>query len=235
MAETPPNDTRASHDELAALFPGAARLVIADDTMWSGFERLFAEEQALGVRAVQKRKRELAAGRHAARAALAQLGYDAAPIERGAAGAPRWPAGACGSITHCKGFAAAVVAHTNEVLSVGFDAEGADALKANLVDMICAADERAQIDALPAAPVGTDWPKLAFSCKEAFYKAYYPLGGVVLDFRQVRITFDAARAAFRVALIDAATPSAAGWRVFDGRFSCDGERIYSGVAIITPR
>ena len=49
-------------------------------------------------------------GRACARAALANLGQGEAVIGIDEAGAPLWPAGVVGSITHTKGYAAALVA-----------------------------------------------------------------------------------------------------------------------------
>ncbi|MCA9665038.1 MAG: 4'-phosphopantetheinyl transferase superfamily protein [Myxococcales bacterium] len=221
----------ADRAQLEALFPAAAVLVVADAWMWEGFDQLFDEERALGERAVQKRRRELAAGRHAARAALEQLGYAPAPIARGTHGMPQWPAGACGSITHCKGFAGAVVAHAREVRSLGFDAEQAEPLKPQLIDLILSASERA---ALGPQPRRTDWGKVAFSCKEAFYKAYYPHARQVIDFLQVHIelTSGADAGEFRIELVDDAVPSAAGLRRFEGRWLCDGDRVYSACAVL---
>ncbi len=46
-----------------------------------------------------------------------------APILPGQRGAPRWPAGVVGSMTHCAGYRAAVVARADEVTSLGVDAE----------------------------------------------------------------------------------------------------------------
>jgi 4'-phosphopantetheinyl transferase EntD len=64
---------------------------------------LFPEEITLVARATEKRRREFTAGRECARAALAGLGLAAVPILRGYRGAPQWPDGVVGSITHCPG------------------------------------------------------------------------------------------------------------------------------------
>jgi 4'-phosphopantetheinyl transferase EntD len=41
----------------------------------------------------------------------------------GRSGAPRWPDGVVGSMTHCNGYRATVVAHSGRVRSLGIDAE----------------------------------------------------------------------------------------------------------------
>ena len=73
--------------------------------------------------AAQKRRRDFALGRACARAALSALGRGDAVIGRDDNGAPQWPAGVLGSITHTKGYAAALVAETHDAGGVGVDAE----------------------------------------------------------------------------------------------------------------
>jgi hypothetical protein len=65
---------------------------------------LFPEEEAVVRNAVDKRRREFTTARVCARAALAKIGYPAAPILPGLRGSPGWPAGVVGSMTHCAGY-----------------------------------------------------------------------------------------------------------------------------------
>src|SRR5688500_16527321 len=67
------------------------------------------EERNLVARAVEPRRREFGTTRACARTALGRLGVDPVPIPRGPGGAPRWPAGIVGSLTHCAGYRAAAV------------------------------------------------------------------------------------------------------------------------------
>jgi len=67
---------------------------------------LFPEEEAVIANAVDKRRREFATARACARAALAKLGLPPVPIVPGFRGAPQWPSGVVGSITHCAGYCA---------------------------------------------------------------------------------------------------------------------------------
>src|SRR5688500_8001294 len=115
----------------AVLPPGmAGAAVVGDwaDARYGGDLVLFPEEEAALGRVGPARRWSFTAGRTAARHALAQLGVRAAPILPGARGEPRWPAGVIGSITHCRGYAAAVAAPAGRVPSVGIDAEPNDAL-----------------------------------------------------------------------------------------------------------
>ena len=71
---------------------------------------LFPEEQAVIANAVDKRRLEFTTARACARVALGKLGLPPVPIVPGPRGAPRWPAGVVGSITHCAGYRACAVA-----------------------------------------------------------------------------------------------------------------------------
>ncbi|HEY6480768.1 MAG TPA: 4'-phosphopantetheinyl transferase, partial [Streptosporangiaceae bacterium] len=84
---------------------------------------LFPEEEAVIGRAIEKRRREFTTARACARAALARLGQPPVAILPGERGAPGWPPGIVGSITHCAGYRAAAVARVSQVLAIGLDAE----------------------------------------------------------------------------------------------------------------
>jgi 4'-phosphopantetheinyl transferase EntD len=73
---------------------------------------LFPEEKTFIAKAVDKRRREFTTARGCARAALAALGLPPAPIVPGPRGAPQWPTGVVGSITHCAGYCAWALART---------------------------------------------------------------------------------------------------------------------------
>ncbi|GLW99279.1 4'-phosphopantetheinyl transferase superfamily protein [Microtetraspora sp. NBRC 16547] len=146
---------------------------------------LFAEETALVTHAVDKRRREFTTGRHCARAALALLGFPPAPILKGERGAPVWPPGVVGSITHCAGYRAAAV--SVDVLSIGIDAEPALPLPDGILETISLPGER---DMLTRLGGGQPWDRLLFSAKESVYKAWFPLARRRLDFADARIGID---------------------------------------------
>ena len=146
------------------------------------------EEEILLLHAVPKRRREFALGRAAARAALAKLDAPAASILANADRTPVWPAGFTGSITHCEGFCGAVVARSRDIEGIGFDAETAGPLPEEARRIIYGPQEEAHFSALPTI-AGPDWPKLAFSAKEAFYKCFYPVTHASLNFRDVLLRF----------------------------------------------
>ena len=151
---------------------------------------LFPEEQALLVHAVQKRRLEFTTVRHCARVALARLGVPAAPILPGDRGAPQWPEGIVGSMTHCAGYRAAVVARSADLVTVGVDAEPHDRLPPDVLGAVTLQQERDQLAQLAAARPAVHWDRLLFSAKEAVYKSWYPLTRRWLDFDEAEITFD---------------------------------------------
>jgi 4'-phosphopantetheinyl transferase EntD len=153
---------------------------------------LFPEETALLVRAVKKRRREFATGRHCARSALGALGMPPAPILPGEAGAPLWPPGIVGSITHCAGYRAAAVARAHEVLTIGIDAEPDQLLTEEVLKLISLPAERARLRDLATAAPGICWDRLLFSAKESVYKAWFPLARRWLGFADADITINAA-------------------------------------------
>jgi 4'-phosphopantetheinyl transferase EntD len=211
--------------EIAALFTAPVCAVVATPAMYGA--ALPPCEQALISRAVDKRRREFTAGRSAAHEALTRLGTPTPVILHAHDRAPAWPDGVVGSITHCDGFCCAVAARCGEVEALGVDVESATPLERDLAMRICSPAELDHFSALE--PNGVDWPKLAFSAKEAFYKCYSPLARTFLEFHDVAIAFwpdgGGSNGAFRVRLVrpgrprgDIAVRCEGLWRLAAGRF-----------------
>ncbi|WP_343041369.1 4'-phosphopantetheinyl transferase family protein [Streptomyces typhae] len=185
---------------------------------------LFPEEAAYVAKAVPKRKNEFATARHCARTALGRIGLPPAPILRGDNGEPVWPAGVVGSMTHCLGYRAAVVARSGEVLSLGVDAEPAEVLKdAGVLELVSDEVERAMLSRLAAADTSVPWDRLLFSAKETVYKTWFPLTKRWLGFEEARLDIRADGTFSAEVLVDA--PVVAGvalsrfsgtWLVRDG-------------------
>ncbi|MER5625854.1 4'-phosphopantetheinyl transferase superfamily protein [Streptosporangium sp. NPDC002544] len=146
---------------------------------------LFPEEEAVIARAVDKRRREFTTARHCARQALARIGLPPAPILPGERGAPGWPGGVVGAITHCAGYRAAAV--SRDALTVGIDAEPHEPLPDGVLDAVSLEAERAAIARLDG---GVHWDRLLFSAKESVYKAWFPLARRWLGFEEAHLTFD---------------------------------------------
>jgi len=185
----------------------------------AGPRALFPAEEAAVARAVPKRRSEFATGRACARAALAKLGLPPVPIVPGPHGAPQWPPGVTGSITHCAGYRASAVAHLSDVASLGLDAEPNGALPDGVLDRIAVARERAWLPELAAAVPGVSWDRLLFCAKESVYKAWFPLTRRWLGFEQAAITVDPQAGTFTAELL-APGEALDGRRLagFDGRW-----------------
>ena len=152
---------------------------------------LFPQECAFIARATESRRREFATGRSCARAALARLGRPPDPVLPGPGGAPQWPEGVTGSITHCAGYRAAVVGLTTDVASLGVDAEPNEALPDHgMLELIALGEERVRLDELGASVPGICWDRLLFCAKESVYKAWFPLARCWLGFESADIVID---------------------------------------------
>jgi len=193
---------------------------------------LFPEEETAMARAVPRRRGEFAAGRACARAALAQLGLPAAPILPGPRGAPQWPPGVVGTITHCDGYRASAVAHARDVLTLGLDAEPAGPLPGGVLDAVSLAEERDRLPGLAAAAPHVPWDRLLFCAKEAVYKAWFPLAGRWLGFEEAAITFAPDAGTFTARLL--VPGPAVGGRALDGfsgRWLARGGLLLAAIAV----
>ncbi|MEV0027362.1 4'-phosphopantetheinyl transferase superfamily protein [Streptomyces atroolivaceus] len=149
---------------------------------------LYPEEARLVATSVDRRKHEFAAVRACARRAMADLGVPAAPVMRGHRGMPLWPDGTVGSMTHCDGYRAAVLARASQVRAVGIDAEPNEPLPPGVWEVISGPSERARTP-LGASGRTVHWDRLLFSAKESVFKTWFPLTRVELDFLEADITF----------------------------------------------
>lgn len=146
-----------------------------------------AERMAI-LKAVPARQREYAAGRHAARDAMRQIGCAPEGIPSAPDRSPVWPAGLTGSIAHGGRVCVAVVGLRNQVHAVGIDIEEDQPMEPALWPSICTAEETACVEQLPPHERGRRVTRL-FCAKEAFYKWQYPQTGRLLDFRDVQVVF----------------------------------------------
>lgn len=196
----------------------------------------FADEQRVVAGAVEKRRREFVTARRCAHEALQRMGIAPVPIRSGNDHAPIWPAGVVGSITHCDGYRAAAVAKGGQLASVGIDAEVNQPLPAGVADRVLRSAERAQLSALSRASHRLGWDRLFFSCKEAVYKAWYPLTGHWLDFSDVELVVDSAASQFRARVhVDVrrrdGRPAPA---YFYGRYAANAQLIVTAVTVAAP-
>ena len=194
---------------------------------------LFPEEAAVIARSVDKRRREFTTARACARRAMAGLGLPPTPIVPGQRGAPRWPPGVVGSITHCEGYRACVVARAADVATIGLDAEPNLPLPDGVLDAIAVDEERVALRRLgTAGPV--HWDRLLFSAKESIFKAWYPLAGRSLEFSEAAVRIDPDGGGFTARLL-VPGPLVAGAPVtcFEGRWLVGTEVLATAIVVST--
>jgi 4'-phosphopantetheinyl transferase EntD len=150
---------------------------------------LYPEEEAVVAKAVFKRRREFAVVRSCARSAMEKLGVPAQPILPGERGAPGWPAGLVGSMTHCDGYGAAALARTADLASLGIDAEPHQTLPEGVLPAVALPAEVERLGRLAGDRPGIHWDRLLFSAKESVYKAWFPLTAKWLDFTEADLDF----------------------------------------------
>jgi 4'-phosphopantetheinyl transferase EntD len=192
LLEGPPGagpPTGVADEILAGLVPA---VVASAETRAPVREELFPAEERVLAAAGQRRRDQFTRGRWCARQALGALGITRRAIPVGARGAPVWPPGTVGSITHCAGYCGAAAAHAGEVAALGIDAEPDAPLPPRVIARVASERELAAIDHDLVAREGLPLGKLLFSAKEAVYKAWFPLTGRPLGFRDVELAIDLA-------------------------------------------
>ncbi len=127
-------------------------------------------------KAIAKRQLDYLAGRYCVQQTYAAFDLGALPLPtQGPDRAPIWPEGWCGSITHTRGVASAVLSRTSRVRHLGLDIEHSIGQKSSGIST--------QICSHPS-----EWPDLnqrlgcpdelgltlIFSAKESLFKALYP-------------------------------------------------------------
>lgn len=127
-------------------------------------------------------------GRACARTALDRIGSVDAEVPRNPDGSPTWPDGVVGSITHTRGFAASAVAWRTDAMAIGIDAEPHLPLRDGVLGKIAGDTERRGILSLSWSHPDTHWDRILFSAKESVYKAWSPMTGLGLRFRDVTVT-----------------------------------------------
>ncbi|WP_225101420.1 4'-phosphopantetheinyl transferase [Streptomyces sp. CoH27] len=158
-----------------------------DEEWWGA---LLPAEARLMAGAGAKRRRDFAGVRVCARRALRVLGFGPVPVLPGPRGEPRWPAGVVGSMTHCAGYRAAVVARPETGLAgLGIDAEPHAPLSPDVLEMVASPAERAHVAMLADGWPRVHWGRVLFCVKEAVFKAWYPLAHTELGFLEAEVAF----------------------------------------------
>ena len=152
--------------------------------------QLFPEEAALVAGATAKRRREFTGVRVCARLALARAGIQPAPIMPGPSGAPLWPSGIVGSMTHCDGYRAAAIGRADTFAAIGIDAEPHEVLPSGVLPRVASDSERTELARFATVAPEFCWDRILFSAKESVYKAWFPATGRRLGFADAEVVLD---------------------------------------------
>lgn len=184
-----------------------------------------------------RRQRDFAAGRAAAAQALRALTGQAVapPVGRGRDRAPKWPEGVTGSISHAGGRAVALVGRADRFAGLGVDLENPAPSADRLAPMVLSRGEIARLtDLTQQASAAALCPvTLAFSAKEALFKALYPSVGRYFGFDAAAVmALGPGGGVLR--LCEPLGPWAAGMR-FGFRWQATCGQVLTVVAIPAPR
>lgn len=140
------------HAQLEQILPDKVCLVVVRGDVSS---RLFPTEESAIANSVEERRREFMTVRHCARSALSDLGAPAVALPPGPDRAPQWPDGVVGSMTHCVGYRAAAVGwRSEELTSIGIDAEPNEPLPRNVLALVSPVDEWRMLQGLASSCPG---------------------------------------------------------------------------------
>ena len=191
-----------------------------------GSHPVLPAEEPFVVGAAIRRRQEFAAVRHCARQGLSALGLPSVPVRSDSRGAPVWPDGVVGSMTHIAGYCAAAVATAGEFCAVGIDAESHRRLPTDVIILVCSEAERQHVRRLAAAVPHVSWEVVVFSAKESAYKTWYPLTLGWLDYDDVAIQIDPGRRRFIARVLVGPRPLR-----LAGRFAVDGATVLTAIAL----
>lgn len=166
-------------ETLSALLPEGVAVAVSREAV---ADLALDDEIAITEFMSDRRRVEFLAGRSCVRRALRRLDVPDAPLLVGRTGAPRWPPGIVGSISHGAGCYVASAARESTVSSLGIDVEREGRVAAHLDRYVMHPEERVERRA-----VDDDWRTCLFSIKEAVYKAVRSQTGVRPGFLDVSV------------------------------------------------
>lgn len=181
------------------------------------------------------RRFEFVAGRACVAEAMRRLGRDPlATVRRHGNGAPVWPAGMTGSITHTRGFVSAAVATTAQAATIGIDSEVILTME-RAVRVAPVFASRSEISVGVAAGLDAEETvTVTFAAKEAIFKCLYGFVRRMFDYEDVRIiAIDTVSRQFTAAVVNALGPFPAG-STLCGRFDIASGRVHTGI-VVSPR
>lgn len=186
----------------------------------SGLVEAFEWPTELTDSAVTRRS-DFLMGRLAAVEALRRLGVEGS-VGRSTDGAPAWPEGVAGSLTHHSGVAAAIVGRGTGGLGIDI-CPRLDGNRLRAVVRQCLTESERERWA------GEETATIAFAAKESIYKAAYPRAQRFIGFAEAEI-IDVQEGRW-VAQIGGPLAEEIGADSVDGTYSWDGSLLYAVLAL----
>ena len=214
--------TPAFDDLPVALPPGCAGARVAGDA--SAWVEAFEWPTEL-TDAAATRRADFLMGRLAAVEALRRLGAEGS-VGRSADGAPLWPEGITGSLTHHSGVAAAVVGR-------GVGGLGIDICPRLDGDRLRAVVRQCLTDTERETWAGEEAATVAFAAKESIYKAAYPRAQRFIGFAEAEI-IDMQEGRW-TAQVSGPLAEEIGVDAVSGSYAWDGSLLYAVLALGSPR
>lgn len=159
-------------------------------------QALYSVEVDAIRRAIPRRQREFAAGRAAAREAMAHIDWPPTAIPSAPDRSPVWPRGLVGSIAHNRIGCVAIAGRQQQVHALGVDLEEDVPIEAALWETICTPEELNLLSSIPQSEQGR-WVTQVFCAKEAFYKWQFSQTSRMLSFCDVHVSFNSNNQEFR--------------------------------------
>jgi enterobactin synthetase component D len=175
--------------------------------------------------AAATRRSEFLMGRLAAVEALRRIGAEGS-VGRSPDGAPVWPEGIAGSLTHHSGVAAAVVGR-------GLAGLGIDICPRLDGDRLRAVVRQCLTEAERDRWAGEEAATLAFAAKESVYKAAYPRAKRFIGFAEAEVV-DVSEGRW-IAEVSGPLSEEIGVDAVTGTYAWDGRLLYAVLALESPR
>jgi len=138
------------------------------------------------------RQQAFAAGRVLIKRCFVDLSLTHTMVTQDAYGAPIWPNGVTGSVSHTQRAVITAVCfnkHTNNKVSIGIDIEQLNRVQASIWPTVFTQNERVFLSKTKLP----DQIKVAtclFTAKESFYKAQFPLTRQFIEYEDIEVTLD---------------------------------------------
>jgi enterobactin synthetase component D len=180
-----------------------------------------------------ERQRAFRAGRYCASRALEQLGAPGAFVGVTEYGAPAWPIGTVGSITHALSLVAAAVAVRRQCSGIGIDIEAIASLERahTLASRAATSAEVFGVMEGLQADYATS-VALIVAAKHALYKCLHPQVGRSFGYLDASIEdVQQQTGRFRARLKVMLSPEWVGGTIVTGQFDLSGDFVHTGIAI----